>query len=239
MLKPFWRYYGGKYRAAPKYPPPRFDTIIEPFAGQAGYSLRYPERQVILVEKYPVIAEVWRFLVGVTEREIRSIPCVEHVDDLPADVPQGGRWLVGFCMSSAVTSPRKSLSSGKRKLAAMGRKFEGWTEAQRSRVASQVGSIRHWKVIEGDYSESPDVEATYFIDPPYEGAAGEHYIHGSSALDYSAVSTWIRARHGQVIACEAVGATWLPFRPFMSAKSFPRARSKTSAEAIWTNDDPT
>ena len=40
MLKPFWRYYGGKYRAAPAYPPPRLGTIVEPFAGSAGYSLR-------------------------------------------------------------------------------------------------------------------------------------------------------------------------------------------------------
>lgn len=39
-LKPFWRYYGGKYRAAPRYPVPLHRTIVEPFAGAAGYSLR-------------------------------------------------------------------------------------------------------------------------------------------------------------------------------------------------------
>jgi len=33
MLKPFWQYYGGKWRAAPHYPKPRHDTIVEPFAG--------------------------------------------------------------------------------------------------------------------------------------------------------------------------------------------------------------
>jgi len=42
-LRPFWRYYGGKWRAAPSYPSPRCETIIEPFAGAAGYSLRYPD----------------------------------------------------------------------------------------------------------------------------------------------------------------------------------------------------
>jgi hypothetical protein len=34
-LRPFWRYYGGKWRAAPRYPRPTHDTIIEPFAGAA------------------------------------------------------------------------------------------------------------------------------------------------------------------------------------------------------------
>lgn len=88
-LRPFWRYYGGKWRAAPRYPQPRYDTIIEPFAGSAGYSLRYPERRVILVEKYTVIAEMWRYLIAVTPAEVLRIPCVEHIDELPDWVPAG------------------------------------------------------------------------------------------------------------------------------------------------------
>ena len=35
-LKPFFTYYGGKYRAAPKYPEPVHGSIVEPFAGSAG-----------------------------------------------------------------------------------------------------------------------------------------------------------------------------------------------------------
>ena len=60
MLRPFIRYYGGKWRAAPLYPAPMHSTIIEPFAGAAGYSMRYPDRDVILVERYPVIAVLRR-----------------------------------------------------------------------------------------------------------------------------------------------------------------------------------
>jgi len=45
MLRPFWRYYGGKWRAAPRYPAPRHDLIIEPFAGAAGYAMRYPDQK--------------------------------------------------------------------------------------------------------------------------------------------------------------------------------------------------
>lgn len=31
-LRPFWSYYGGKWRIAERYPRPAFDRIIEPFA---------------------------------------------------------------------------------------------------------------------------------------------------------------------------------------------------------------
>jgi site-specific DNA-adenine methylase len=71
-LRPFLRYYGGKWSLAPSYPEPRFATIIEPFAGAAGYSLRYADRRVTLVEKYPVIAGIWRYLIVWRCRRSRS-----------------------------------------------------------------------------------------------------------------------------------------------------------------------
>jgi site-specific DNA-adenine methylase len=49
-LRPFFTYTGGKYRLAPRYPEPRHNLIIEPFAGSAGYSLRHPEREVLLID---------------------------------------------------------------------------------------------------------------------------------------------------------------------------------------------
>jgi hypothetical protein len=149
MLKPFWRYYGGKWRAAPRYPAPAHRAIVEPFAGAAGYSLRYPERQVVLVERDPTIAELWRYLIGVKPAEVQRIPEVQHVEDLPRRVPAGGRSLVGFALNSGSVAPRRTLSAGRIQLASMGRKFEGWTPALRARVASQVGHVRHWRIIEG------------------------------------------------------------------------------------------
>ena len=234
-LRPFWRYYGGKWRAAPRYPRPEYPTIIEPFAGAAGYSLRYPDRSVILVEKYHVIAEIWRWLIGASEAEILSVPCVDHVDDLPAGVSQGARWLVGFCMNSATTTPCVSLSAGGRYLRDRGRKTQGWNDEKRAQVAGQVAAIRHWRVIEGDYSAAPDTEATWFVDPPYQ-QAGYCYKHPSTAIDFPALGAWCRSRRGQAIVCEATGADWLPFTPFMDAKSWGNGgKNATSAEAIWTN----
>lgn len=231
-LKPFWRYYGGKWRAAPRYPKPQYSTIIEPFAGAAGYSMRYPELNVILVERYAVVAEIWRYLIAVRPYEIRRIPCVDNVEDLPAWVPQGARWLIGFCMNSATVSPCRRLSAGSIKLRAMGGyNYEGWTKARRERVASQVEKIRHWKIIEGDYAATPNATATWFIDPPYNNRAGSYYIH--SQINYHDLSGWCRSRNGQVIVCENAGADWLPFKPFAICKA---AMGRQSHEAIWTND---
>jgi hypothetical protein len=232
VTSPFWRYYGGKFRSGPRYPAPAYGTIIEPFAGAAGYAMRYPKRKVILIERYSVIAEMWRYLIQATADEIRRIPVVEHIDDLPGWVPQGARSLVGFSLSSACTSPRRTLSAGKIKLRALGRQYEGWCEAQRERVAAQVGLVKHWTIIEGDYSAAPDTAATWFIDPPYQ-AAGPHYIH--SAVDYPRLADWCRERNGQVIVCEAEGASWLPFTSFGSVKAGPWKGS--SREVIWTREE--
>lgn len=219
-LKPFWRYYGGKFRAAPRYPQPLHNTIVEPFAGAAGYSLRHYHRNIILIEKYAVVAEIWRYLIGVHSAEILAIPLVEDVDDLPAWVPQGGRWLVGFAMNAAVAQPCKKLSSGRKQLRAMGRVFEGWSEQMRARVALQCELIKHWKIFELGYENTGtfNPEATWFIDPPYQ-KAGIYYKHSSKQIDYARLALWCRERRGQVIVCENEGADWLPFEPFHAIKS--------------------
>ena len=234
FLKPFWLYYGGKWRAAPYYPQPKYGTIIEPFAGAAGYSLRHYKRNVVLVEKYPVIAEMWRYLIRVTGFEIRRIPYVTHVDDLPGWVPDGGRALVGFAMNSAVTAPRKTLSA----------RNAGWCESLRERVATQVSLIRHWVVYEDDYSTVDSIgPATWFIDPPYQ-AAGKYYIHNGSTIDFESLGSWCKTRRGQIIVCENDGAQWLPFRHFrdIRASHCPssefRSSPGVSSEAIWLEDNP-
>ncbi len=231
-LRPFWRYFGAKWRSAPRYPAPRFDTIVEPFAGAAGYSLRYPERRVILVERYAVVAAVWRYLIAVSESELRAVPNVEHVDDLPAWVPQEARWLVGLRFGAGDSRPRAKASP-------MVRRDGGFELAA---IAGQVDQIRHWRIIESDYTAAPDIMATWFVDPPYQiagsrsRAPGQHgrvrYPHGGDAIDYTALGAWTRGRRGQVIACENVGATWLPFAPLARVGS--TAPGQFHDEAIWT-----
>jgi hypothetical protein len=207
-LRPFIRYYGAKWRAvaAGRYPHPMHRTIIEPFAGAAGYSLHYPTHNVILVERYPLLAEMWRYLIGASRRDVECIPIVDSVDDLPSWVPRGARTLVGFAMNAATASPRRTLSTAARDLRSKGCRFYGWTADLRERVASQVGAIKHWQIIEGDYTQAPDIEATWFIDPPYQ-LRGGHYVHGPDEIDYTQLARWCLSRRGQPIVCERDRAT--------------------------------
>lgn len=231
MLRPFWRYYGAKWRIAPRYPSPRHRTIIEPFAGAAGYSLRYPDRDVILVERYHVIAEIWRWLIAATPDEVRAVPTVDALADLPAWVPDGARWLVGMCLRPQSSRPALVMAEVMKRRPRS--PVEGWTTAMRERVASQVTAIRHWRVVEGDYTAAPDIEATWLIDPPYRGKPGRRFVCSSAKLDYPALARWCRARLGQTIVCEAAGADWLPFAPFGEVRGMSGA---PSCEAIWWQD---
>jgi len=231
-LRPFFGYYGGKWRDAIKhYPRPNHETIVEPFAGSAGFSLRYPNKNVILCEIDPVLVAVWRYLIAVSAAEIRSIPDVPlngSVDDLA--FPQEARWLVGFWMNRGVASPRKRPSKWMRDGIRPG---SFWGDRVRETIASQVEAIRHWEVIEGSYEDCPfDGPATWFIDPPYQ-RAGRHYRHGSDSIDYGALADWCRSRKGQVVVCENEGADWLPFQHLAEVKT--TRRGKRSAEVIWSN----
>lgn len=240
-LRPFWRYYGGKWRAAHRYPPPTYSCIVEPFAGSAGYALRHSDLQVVLCDKDPCIAGIWRYLISATSSEIERIPLVDTIDDLPGWVPQEGRDLVGFWLSAAVTSPRRTLSAGNVKLRAMGKTMIGWCERSRERVASQVGKIKHWRIVEGSYTDLPDAQCcTWFVDPPYNNRAGSHYVHGPSGIDYVHLGAWCRSRpHGQVIVCENEGADWLPFEFMSNTKAMQTNTSRrTSAEVLWTGGVP-
>lgn len=235
-LQPFWLYYGSKWRAAPLYPPPIFPTVVEPFAGSAGYSMLHYDRDVVLVEKYPVVAGVWRYLIAASHREILQIPIVDAVDDLPSWVPQEARWLVGFKLTTAAAGPRKTLSVRNRQARDRGSSTAGWSAASRDRCAMQVDYIRHWKVVEGDYFDVDNRVATWFVDPPYQGA-GVHYARSSRDIDFDHLAAWCRALRGQVIVCENDGASWLPFRPFKTIRSSGQRGDgrRESVEVTWEN----
>jgi hypothetical protein len=230
--RPFFGFYGGKWRDAIKnYPAPEHATLVEPFAGSAGYSLRYPGLRVVLCELDPIIASVWQFLVQASEQEIMRIPDVPldgSVDDLP--VCQEARWLVGFWLNRAASSPRRSPSSWMREQIRPG---SFWGERVRRTIAAQLGLIRHWRVMNCSYEECPVTSrATWFVDPPYQ-LAGSHYRFGSSGIDYAQLADWCRSRPGQVIVCENAGADWLPFQEVADVKTTRPGRR--SREVVWLN----
>lgn len=233
-LRPFFSFYGGKWRAALRYPQPEYGVIVEPFAGSAGYSVRHAARSVRLYDLDEKIIATWRYLIGASEREIRALPLMaagEHVSDLP--VSQEARWLIGWWLNKGMTAP--CLTPGRWMREAMpGRLDTYWGAGVRDRLATQVAGIRHWQAEVSSYADIPDGAATWFIDPPYQGAPGIRYTHSNRRIDYQALGDWCRARAGQVMVCENVGADWLPFQPFMMAKATAgHGRTRVSHEAIW------
>lgn len=230
-LRPFFGFYGGKWRDAIKhYPAPEGKTIIEPFAGSAGYALRHYDREIVLCEIDPILAGVWTYLTKVRPKEILALPDIEPgrtVDDL--HVAQEAKWLIGFWLNRGVATPRKSPSKWMRDGIRPG---SFWGERVRQTIARQVTKVRHWQVHNCTYLEAPSPKsATWFIDPPYQ-RAGQHYGYSSDGIDYGSLAAWCKQRKGQVIVCENDGADWLPFETLAHVKT--TRASFRSKEVIWT-----
>ena len=64
-ISPLFKWFGSKWQSAKHYPKPAHDIIVEPFAGGAGYSLNYTDRQVVLWEDDPNLAKLWKWLINV------------------------------------------------------------------------------------------------------------------------------------------------------------------------------
>lgn len=236
-MKPFFTFFGGKWRAAPRYPRPidsRF--IIEPFAGSAGYSVRHYTKQVILIEKDPTIVALWRYLIAARAKDILALPVEINSTVRDLDICSAAQSLIGFWCNKGSVSPRQSPSAWMRSNI---RPHSYWGPTIRARIAAQVAHIKHWTILEGDYRLAPDLDATWFIDPPYQNA-GKLYRHSASEIDFNDLGQWCQARSGLTIVCENAGADWLPFEFFKNIKSTPGSRGKShSAEAIWVQHPPT
>jgi hypothetical protein len=211
ILKPFFSYYGGKYRISHLYPEPRYDSVIEPFAGAAGYSTRYSEKKVRLFDLNPVIVDLWNYLITVEASEVRKLP-VGKIEDISAlDIPQPAKYLLGFWYAKARSSPCNKPCGWVNKEKRLSRFY--WGKAARERVARQVEHIRHWTCELKSWEQIADYEATWFVDPPYSNSAGRAYPFNK--IDYPLLGQWCLHRKGQVIACD--GGTrpefdWLPFK---------------------------
>lgn len=154
---------------------------------------------MVLIDSDPHVIEVWRYLISARDHEIKKLPMLDNeqtVDDLK--ICQEARWLIGFWVGIASAYPKKTQT-----------KWGTWSETRRELIAQQVSRIRDWKAILADYRDAPDIEATWFIDPPYT-ISGRHYRHNS--INYQDVAEFVRDRRGLTLVCEQAGARWLPFK---------------------------
>jgi len=218
-------YYGSKSSIVHLYPSPRFGKIIEPFAGGASYSLKYFNRDVLLVDKYEPIIKIWRWLQLCSKGDILKLPRLKEGERLSSynfDCEEA-RLLMGFIIAKGVTSPRDKVSP----FATSRKNHINFTL---KRIANYLERIRHWEIRLGSYEDIPNEPASWFIDPPYKHG-GEAYIESNKAIDYPALAKWSQEREGQIIVCENTRADWLPFSPMVKN----RGVRKTTTEAIWSN----
>ena len=224
-LRPFFSYYGSKWLMGPYYPAPRYRTLIEPFAGSAGYALLHNDRDVVLYDKSPEIVELWNYLIWATEKDILDLP-IEVNDIRDLQLPLGARYLIGFWLGRSYAHPANVPTAWMRT-----GKYPNsfWGVEKRERVASQLQYIRHWRCELADYENVPNCKATWFVDPPYS-STGNHYKHWR--VDYPKLAEWCKGREGQVIVTGQVGESWLPFK-FLRETRTPMAGGAFSKEAVY------
>jgi site-specific DNA-adenine methylase len=211
-------YYGRKKQIARHYPEPSCATIIEPFAGAAAYSLygNNWQKRVILVEKDPRVAELWRwFIEEATVSDIKKMPILKT-----GDYSTEFLHIIHAATKMAFKFKRIKVTPV----------LERNWEISKRVFETNLYKIKHWKIICGDYSESPDIEATWFIDPPYKGDPGMGYGYSSNLIDYNKLAIWAKERKGEVIFCEGENGDYLPFKPLLTLKG---VAGKTSMEKIF------
>ena len=233
MPRPFFSYYGSKWRLAPKYPSPKHSSIVEPFAGSAGYSLRFPYLKVELYDLDPTVCGVWDYLIKAKKTEILKLPDIKPSESTEfLKIPQEARDLIGFWLNKGSAYPKnkpsKWMISSTRK-----RETRYWGQYIRERIANQLEHIRHWSIEQKSFLDIElNKNTTWFIDPPYT-EKGHCYRCGSSEIDYLKLAQWCKSRNGQVIVCEQARATWLPFQPLALARTAKKGRF--SKEVVWCN----
>jgi site-specific DNA-adenine methylase len=234
-MRSFFPLFGAKWALARRYGPPQHAHVVEPFAGSAGYSTYWEPKKVTLIDKDPRIVGIWRYLQRASRQEIMRLPtAIESVDQLR--VCQEAKDLIGFWFDHGTTRPAQ-----RRRCWARDDRYASqfWGQQIRVRIAQQLDKIRHWQIIEGDYSKAPDLKAHHFIDPPYAHPRNHYPIHHS--IDYQRLAKWCRQRKGYVQVCENAKADWLPFTPFaiaVDSNRLHRVTSRSSVEVLYERPNP-
>jgi len=217
-------YYGSKSKIVDYYPPPKHKRIIEPFAGSARYSLKYLQNDILLVDKYPLIIDVWHYLQQATVKDIKGLPELKEGDNINNyNITEQERNLLKFCIVQGSASGQNTPSSQYC--------LRNIHKQNINRIVANLHKIKHWKIIHGSYEDLENEEATWFVDPPYM-FGGEYYKESNKNINFQTLAEWCKNRNGQTIVCENTKANWLDFKPLRQIQG---ARNTKTVEAIWSN----
>ena len=255
MSRPFFRYYGSKYKCARHYGPPRCDLVIEPFAGSACYSTFWDCPNVSLYDLSDTVCAAWEWLIESSEEDIRRIPDMFHSDEELMALPLGPRQIVywfiifGECCRATHFPPRyhdlirTGIATGAWEKAVADKRAQGhtgsdfdllgtlvWGPKVKARLIGQKPLLRNWTIEQLDYRKIPLREAHWHVDPPYQGNPGRKYDH--DGIDFAHLGEWCRNLPGAVDVCEQEGADWLPFRPLCELVSQGRRGGEAASRAI-------
>jgi site-specific DNA-adenine methylase len=228
-------YYGGKSKIINHYPAPKYDLIIEPFAGSARYALKHGKgRRVWLNDKYRVIYDIWLYLQNTTKERIEELPQMKLGDDIRnyIGITEIERTLLGMCVATGRAQPAYTVTAFGDKTSypkedPRWRPNNQWTLTKR-RILQNLDLIKNWAITCDDYRNIPNEEATWYIDPPYK-FGGDLYVENQ--IDYKELADWCLSRKGQVIVCENSKADWLPFKPLVQLCG----QKHKTLEVIYTN----
>lgn len=208
---------------ASKYPSPVHETIIEPFAGSAAYSLHsdHWERNVILGEINTMVFNIWKYLQSSSQKDILSLPDPEIGTDIRSRYSQ--------LLPEELDLIGLHIGIGKPTFRSKVGKFSRWAPGKRY-IANNIHKIKNWKINHCHYSDLSVVgDATWFIDPPYQ-YAGIVYKNYKS-INYDHLKDWTLKRKGFLIVCGDYNRdTWLPFEVLGNTKS---AGKKKSIEGVF------
>lgn len=211
-------YYGAKNLLSRHYPSPKYNIIVEPFSGSAAYSCYHlfnnSNLSAIICDKDENVAEAWNFLLKCSENDIINYP-----------TPKIGEYAYDFLIKTCAVSNASSKCNKMKYTKRLDRVFQ----IQKRRIVKFLPIRDRIKFIHGDFQSLENIEATWFIDPPYQiiSKNGSVFQNGdgyskkcnSSNIDYNKLSNFCLERNGQLIVCEKEGANWLPFTKFKQNKT--------------------
>lgn len=217
-----FNYYGSKSKLVNFYPPPKHQKIIEPFAGSARYSLKYWQKDVFILDKNEKVINTWKWLQQCSKNDILKLPkLTKGLDIRTIDLSDNERTFLSFLVASGRPSY----------IVTQFMDYDHGNQNVYKKIADKLDCIRHWEIKHGGYDEIKNIEATWFIDPPYM-YGGEHYAESNKAINFKILADWCKTRNGQTIVCENTKADWLDFKPL---KKIQGACQTNTVEAIWSN----